>query len=59
MGKNILTYIFILIFVFLVVFYYVGSTNVLIAGKNFFTSLINALMGKDVYGNLPTSYPKA
>lgn len=57
MLKNLLFWGVLLIGLFLVLYFYVGSTNVLGAMGTTTTGIINALSGRDSQGNLPKAYP--
>ncbi len=54
---DILGVAFFLVGVFLLVFYYRGTVEVLGAARSAVTSTIDSLQGKDAYGRLPGNYP--
>lgn len=55
---DILGIVFFLVALFLLLFYFKGAEAIIGAGGRALTSTINALQGKDSFGNLPSTYPR-
>ena len=58
MAEKILKIAGVAIVLFIVVYYYTGSTQVISTLKDAFATGAGTLVGRDKNGNLPTAYPK-